>query len=326
MSIVTQPCLKNKDFSDADFSKKENLLEDVGILVMRDNRKYGFTAFSNAILTHPKLSRRAKLVYGILLFHARQQDHCWPSQETIAEEATMSVDTVQRGLKDLHDFDFSGMCAECSSEERCPLHKDGLICWKQRGLNLTNLYCITPLYSTYDELEQEGNKNVVVEDQETKQAPCVVASGKPQNTEIKGRKKPDESNLILNLSPLQKTTEDSNLYAESYYQEDSKKAWEAWKESKGKRDRLPDYATILITDLSNEWGDSAHLTSNLTQTANLFLYAKEQLRYNEDQFNAILYMMRQRASKGRVSLVRGKSTRMKYFFACLRNKLYGLRE
>lgn len=253
--------------------------DQLGELVMRDNRRHGYTQVVNAILTHPTLSRRAKLVYTALLYHARQKDYCWPSQRVLASECSMSVDTVQRGLKDLRDFDFSEVCSACKPGERCLLHKDGLVAWKQRGLNQSNIYCLTPLYQSYEEL-----------------------SGKPQNTEIENRA----------------------------VRQESKKHVEKEKKNEGVFS-IPFSLTVsgkMITDYSLEMHDRMHLRENLCQTRNLLFFARENLRYTEDQFCELLAFCRTQAQKACIRDVNddGWPARMKYFFACLRNALYQQRE
>lgn len=284
MSIVAQEKEKNKVFSQDIFFKKEEDI-DVGALAMRDNRKYGFTQIADAILTHPTLTRRAKLVYAALLHHARQKDHCWPSQKVLASECSMSVDTVQRALKDLRIFDFSEICSSCTEGHLCALHRDGLVVWKRRGLNKSNLYCLTPLYTSYDEL-----------------------SGKPQNTSSRIRKERQESND--REKEKKRKEEDSRTHPFM------------------KKNELPALAVRIISDYSLEMHDVMHLVANLSQAASLYVFARENLRYTEEQFIEVLLRAKELAMKAciRDKTQDGWPARMKYFFVCARNELYGRRE
>ena len=87
------------------------------------NLEYGFyVQCSEVVLQSKLLSFQAKCVYEQLLCHAREKETCYPGHTTLARELGKSVDTIQRGLRELHDV--------------------GLITWKRRGLTKTNLYTI----------------------------------------------------------------------------------------------------------------------------------------------------------------------------------------
>jgi ribosomal protein S27AE/DNA-binding transcriptional regulator YhcF (GntR family) len=173
----------------------------LGRAVILDNLQCGFIQYASAIFCHPDISRRAKLVDGALLHHSRQKDDCWPGQQLLARECSMSVDTVQRALKELRSYKVSVDaesnaikieldCPECTARQRleinprkrelirCEQHQMGLVEWKQRGLNKTNFYRIVPLYSSLGALEEKLATEAAsqAEQSTTEEA----ASGKPQ--------------------------------------------------------------------------------------------------------------------------------------------------
>lgn len=85
-------------------------------------RLRGFTAIPNVILRHPRLSYGAKVTFGVLLSYAWQDNFCWPAQERLAQDLCCSERQVRRFLQELK--------------------ADGIIEWKQQGLNLPNIYYI----------------------------------------------------------------------------------------------------------------------------------------------------------------------------------------
>lgn len=58
----------------------------------------GFTAIPNWLVHDRDVPASAKAVWLVLASHANRNGRCWPSQETLSEEAGCSVDTVQRSL------------------------------------------------------------------------------------------------------------------------------------------------------------------------------------------------------------------------------------
>jgi len=58
----------------------------------------GFTAVPNWLVMTQSVNATAKMVYLVLASHADREGFCWPSHQTIAAEAGVSVDTVQRAL------------------------------------------------------------------------------------------------------------------------------------------------------------------------------------------------------------------------------------
>jgi hypothetical protein len=92
------------------------------IVVIEENLKFGFTQSPRPVNKAKGLSWRAKCIYTRLLDYARDTDHCYPGQTRLAVDLGKSVDTIQRGLKELKAY--------------------GLIKVVRRGLNKTNVYFI----------------------------------------------------------------------------------------------------------------------------------------------------------------------------------------
>ena len=81
-----------------------------------------FAAFPTKIIRNASLSLGARLTYALLLSYAHQDDFCFPAQERLANDLGVTDRQVRRFLMELRD--------------------KGFIAWKQRGLNLPNIYYI----------------------------------------------------------------------------------------------------------------------------------------------------------------------------------------
>ena len=82
----------------------------------------GFTQIPNFIQRNPNLSPGAKVVYGLFLSYAWNNDFCFPGQDRLAEDMGMSRSRVTT---------FVGELQNC-----------GLITVKRRGLGMTNDYTL----------------------------------------------------------------------------------------------------------------------------------------------------------------------------------------
>jgi hypothetical protein len=89
------------------------------------NLRYGYTQVPRPVLRARNLSPKAKLVYTLLLDYAWFTDYAYPSQETMAKELDISIDSVQRALDELRDYQ--------------------LITWQQQGCNQPNIYSFLPI-------------------------------------------------------------------------------------------------------------------------------------------------------------------------------------
>ncbi len=95
------------------------------IEILDPNLRLGFAQMPRPVLRASGLSRNAKTLYALLLDYAWQDGSCFPGQARLAADLDISVDTLKRDLDELRRY--------------------GLLSWKQRGMNQTNVYYILPL-------------------------------------------------------------------------------------------------------------------------------------------------------------------------------------
>ena len=99
------------------FRDRSLILQGADIATQR-----GWTGVPNFILESKDISTGAKLTYAMLLKYAREQEECFPGQETLAEDIGSSERSVRRWLGELE--------------------KARLISIKQRGQGRPNLYTV----------------------------------------------------------------------------------------------------------------------------------------------------------------------------------------
>lgn len=87
--------------------------------------KHGFGVVPFVILRNPKIAPELKTLYLLILSYAWYEGLSWPGQKRLAMELGLSESTVRRQLNQLKNL--------------------GLLSWKQRGLNQTNLYTINQI-------------------------------------------------------------------------------------------------------------------------------------------------------------------------------------
>lgn len=97
-----------------------------------------FAAFPTNIIRNGALSIGARLTYGLLLSYAWQQDFCFPAQEQLAKDLSVTDRHVRRFLIELRD--------------------KKLISWKQMGLNRPNIYYILDIDPANTESEPENEE------------------------------------------------------------------------------------------------------------------------------------------------------------------------
>ena len=97
------------------------------IQILDKSLKQGFTAVPRVVLKAPNLTMQGKILFALLLDYAWQKGSCFPGQDRLANDLSVHKNTVIKHLNELKEF--------------------GLISWKQRGLNRTNIYYINPLES-----------------------------------------------------------------------------------------------------------------------------------------------------------------------------------
>lgn len=95
--------------------------------------KHGYTLVPNIVLDDESISNNAQLVYAHILKYGWGKGHCYPGHETLAKKLKLSVRSIIRALNELRI--------------------KGLISWKQRGLNKTNIYIIESLSKAYNDEE-----------------------------------------------------------------------------------------------------------------------------------------------------------------------------
>jgi DNA-binding MarR family transcriptional regulator len=62
-----------------------------------------FGIVSHRVITDPELSIGAKGVYSIISVYANKQRCCYPSISRLADDANISISTVNRKLKELKE-------------------------------------------------------------------------------------------------------------------------------------------------------------------------------------------------------------------------------
>lgn len=101
-------------------------------VIFRDlEKQYGFAQISHLITEDRLLSDLAVRVYLALLKYAMNKNYCFPGQDKLAETIGKSRSSIFRGLNELRNR--------------------GLVSWKTRGLNKTNLYILEPISEIYAE-------------------------------------------------------------------------------------------------------------------------------------------------------------------------------
>lgn len=95
------------------------------IQILDKSLKQGFTAIPRMVLKNPNLTMQAKVIFALLLDYAWQKGSCFPGQDRLANDLSVHRNTIIKHLKELKEY--------------------GLISWKQRGLNQTNIYYINPI-------------------------------------------------------------------------------------------------------------------------------------------------------------------------------------
>ena len=94
-------------------------------------KQYGFAQISHLTTEDRLLSDLAVRVYLALLKYAMNKNYCFPGQDKLAETIGKSRSSIFRGLNELRNR--------------------GLVSWKTRGLNKTNLYVLEPISEIYAE-------------------------------------------------------------------------------------------------------------------------------------------------------------------------------
>jgi len=98
--------LKNRKSSGIREFKKLNNSKDsilLGKIIKQKKLKKqkGFTQVPNSVLRDEDISIRARLLYSVLLSYAWEQDFCFPSQDSLADDMGCSARNIRNILKEL---------------------------------------------------------------------------------------------------------------------------------------------------------------------------------------------------------------------------------
>jgi uncharacterized protein YkwD/DNA-binding transcriptional regulator YhcF (GntR family) len=126
------------------------------IQILDESLKQGFTAIPRNILKAPNLTMQAKIIFALLLDYAWQKGSCFPGQDRLANDLGVHKNTIIKHLNELKD--------------------SGLISWKQRGLNRTNIYYINSL-TTF------GSKSIENTDDSLESHSSVIPESHPDVTQ-----------------------------------------------------------------------------------------------------------------------------------------------
>ncbi len=134
------------------------------VRIVDDNLRHGFAQLPRPVLRAKGLSPKAKLVYAALLDYAWQAGSCFPGQQRLADDLDVSIDTVQRALQELRDFQ--------------------LVAWERRGLTKPNIYAILRLSDCpHLTLGGSGHRNQRSQETAVPPPPETAGSG-PNKTQV----------------------------------------------------------------------------------------------------------------------------------------------
>jgi len=68
---------------------------------MVNTRINGFTMIPNVFLVREDITIYEKMVMIVITMHKMNKGYCWPSEETLAREASCSISTVKKAIKGL---------------------------------------------------------------------------------------------------------------------------------------------------------------------------------------------------------------------------------
>lgn len=276
------------------------------VIVEDEALRDGFTQIPNPILRNPAVSPGAKVVYGLLLSYAWQDDSCYPGQERLAEDMGVTERSVITYLKHL---------VEAS-----------LITIKRRGLGQTNIYILHRVrsenFSLQEVKEDLAPRSENFSSQEVKKsAPPEVKNFHPTNTQTKKTQekktfeasKASPANFFVDNSgnnppntnsPTIVNREDNGAVPGCYTR---------------KRADLPAHVMVPLTrlmeDLSRDLNDGDHLRSNISRAANLYAeYATDVDSFFVTAYEARTFARHQVNARSRMAL----------FFAALERHLKGV--
>jgi hypothetical protein len=288
------------------------------------NLRSGFAQVPRPVLRATVLSDKAKLVYTLLLDYAWQQGSCFPGQQRLASDLFTTIRTIRRALEEL---------------KRCHF-----IAWKRRGLSQTNVYTILSLgdnpflgLAEAERTKTSHQKGTPVSHQNRTKMSDKVDSEildtdeylRNSKSEI-GKKITEEatpdtipSNAAvspLDVLPTTRTVKSRSGTFTSLAQALTARSGHANAPSQaGVPAVVSDQLRACVTDIAQEFGDSRHLRSNLTQALHLL----EQSGLSESLYVSRLYESRaitkdrRRFPSGTASI----SKPMAYFWSVVRDEM-----
>jgi Helix-turn-helix domain len=288
------------------------------------NLRSGFAQVPRPVLRATVLSDKAKLVYTLLLDYAWQQGSCFPGQQRLASDLFTTVRTIRRALEEL---------------KRCHF-----ISWKRRGLSQTNVYTILSLgdnpflgLNEAERTKMSDQKRTPVSNQKRTKMSDKVDSEilypdeylRNSKGEI-GKKSTEESNpdttprddavSPLHVLPSTRTVESRSGNFTSLAQALSARSSRVMEVSEsGVPVVVSDQLRACVIDIAQEFGDSRHLRSNLTQALHLL----QQSGLSESLFIGRLYDSRA-ITKDRRTFPSGTtsiSKPMAYFWSVVRDEM-----
>jgi hypothetical protein len=196
------------------------IIQDEGLRKLK-----GFVQIPKVVLLSKKLSYGAKVVYGILLNYAWQDDFCFPAQKFIAKDLDCSIRQAQRFLDELKQTEF--------------------ITWKQMGLNRPNVYYILSIPKEAYSSEPEREKQHAVSERKNKDAthmshPDMTHMAYPDTTDLSPQGTTDLSYKVypitnkqnnVNVNGDQKKGEQIGTDEESALSDVQKTPHQTWPES-----------------------------------------------------------------------------------------------
>jgi Helix-turn-helix domain len=288
------------------------------------NLRSGFAQVPRPVLRATVLSDKAKLVYTLLLDYAWQQGSCFPGQQRLASDLFTTVRTIRRALEEL---------------KRCHF-----ISWKRRGLSQTNVYTILSLgdnpFLGLDEAERTNmsyQKGTPVSHQKwTKMSDKVDSEildpdeylrnskseiGKRSTEEINPYATPSDAAVSPpRVLPFARTVKSRRSNFTSLAQALTARSSHAKAHREGGVPAVvSDQLRACVTDIAQEFGDSRHLRSNLTQALHLL----QQSSISEVVFVSRLYESRA-ITKDRRTVGLGRATvskPMAYFWTVVRDEV-----
>lgn len=260
----------------------------------------GFTLLPNAVLRARKLSRDAKLLYGILLSYAWQTDSCFPGYETLMEDMQCAREALAKYIRELKDL--------------------GLIAVQRRGQGKTSVYTIKDLAG--QEIQQFDNRT----SRSSESEPPVVRKANGEEYPEKENSEEEHSN-IRSATPKK---EEPNVATRALVQpahttsHGIEPLGTVLFRRRGKPPAEEREAKLAVEsalrEIAAEFGDRASLASSTARALNLM----RQANLIPPAFVATLYEARS-ITKDRLRSGGPVRNAMGFFFAVLEDRL-GLRD